>query len=396
MLLTVIGVAGAMVGSPTNAKPVAGIAVLRLGSSAAMGAQHLPRYAYVILGKGEFSYARAVKRSSPKTKVLAYETGMDLVDDCIPSTWLCPAITYQQALAHDTRHPGDPWVLKDPAGRSVVNPSYPHTHLANVGSVSYQRTWVKRVVIAAAKGPFDGILVDNVLGLLSQWTRGRYPTLYPSDRAWERAMTQFVRSTGPALKKRGLYVAISTFKGGADDGSADVAFWRKLAPYVSGLMAEYWEQSSIDLRPFDENPSSWTGHWRGWLGLAAAAQRSGADFFPLQHGQPGDVGTMAYGKASFLLVWDGSGGGYIFSPERPADPWHPAWTTPIGKPAAPRFRVGVGWRRVYTHGTVIVNPDPTRTQLFRLRRSYVDSSGKRVNSVALAPVSAMILTRTTS
>ena len=395
MLLACAAAAAAStaVRSGGGAQPVSGIAVLRLGSSASAGAQHLRRYAYVILGKGEYKYGRQTKRSSPRTKVLAYEAAMDLNDDCAPATWLCPAVTYQQALAHDGRHPKDPWILRDRSGRSLVNPSYPHTHLANVGSVSFQQTWVKRVAAAAAKGGFDGVMVDNVLGLVSGWTRGQYPTIYPTDAAWERAMTRFVRSVGPALKRRGLYIVISTFKGGSDDGSADVAFWKRLAPYVNGLMAEYWEQSPIDLQPFDNNPSYWTGHWAGWLRLADAAQAAGAHFFPLQHGSPGDARTMTYGKASFLLVWNGSGGGYIFSPESGADPWNPAWTTPIGKPVGRRYRVGVGWRRKFTRGTVVVNPDPKRTQVFPLRGRYVGADGAQVRSVALAPVTAMVLRR---
>ena len=204
-------------------------------------------------------------------------------------------------------------------------------------------------------------------------------------------MTRFVRYVGPALKRHRLYVVISTFKGGSDDGSTDAAFWRRLAPYVSGLMAEYWEQSPLDLRPYNASPSEWTGHWAGWLRLADAAQRAGADFFALQHGSPGDVRTMTYGKASFLLMWGGSGGGYIFDPQAWADPWNPAWTRPVGKPLGRRYRVGVAWRRSFTHGTAIVNPSPSSTQTVRLGGSYLQPDGTTVTSVAVPPVTGLIL-----
>ena len=391
VLLACVATAGATIRAAGAPHPVRGIAVVRLGASASTGAEHLHRYSYVILGRGEYRYARSVQRSSPETKVLAYEFGMDIVDDCVPATWLCPAITYQQAAEHDRRHRDDAWILRDPGGNSLVNPHYPHAHLANVGSPTYQRAWVRRVIAANAKGGFDGVLVDNVLGLLVGWSGGRYPTAYPSDAAWEKAMTRFVRYVGPALKKHGLYVAISTFKGGANDGSTDAAFWRKLAPYVSGLMAEYWEQSSIDLRPFDANPSTWTGHWAGWLRLADAAQRAGADFFPLQYAASDDYRMMTYGKASFLLVWNGSGGGYIFEPRNPADPWNSAWTTTIGKPMSARYRVGVGWRRNFTRGTALVNPNPEVKQTFKLGASYTEPGGGVVRSVSVPPVTGLIL-----
>jgi hypothetical protein len=393
VFVSCIAVAGAAYGSGAASakRPVAGIAVLRYGSSARTGVRGLQRYSYVVLGKSAQRYVGRIKRLSPATKVLFYEAAPDLVDNCDAASPGCPAITYQEARHHDARHPHDRWILLDASGRSLVNPHYPHDHLANVGSTSYQHAWAKRVIAAAAAGRYDGVMIDNILGLVSGWTRGSYPTAYPSDSAWEQAMKRFIHYVGPTLKAGGLYVLANTFKGGADDGSTDVAWWKTVAPYVNGLMAEYWQQSPSDLRLFDTNPCCWTGHWYGWLKLAAAAQRSGADFFPVQHGSSTDTRTMTYGKASFLLVWDGSGGGYIFNPRNPADPWNPAWTTVIGKPTRPRRRVGVGWRRNYTRGVALVNPNPFQAQSFPLGRKYITSGGTGLASVTLQPVSAMVL-----
>lgn len=252
-----------------------------------------------------------------------------------------------------------------------MNPHYPYEHLANVGSRSYQRAWVRHAIAATDAARYDGIMMDNVLGLVSGWTGGVYPAAYPSDRAWEKAMSKFVRFVGPALKRRKLYVLANTFKGGSNDGSANVRWWKTVAPYVSGLMAEYWEQTPT-LQPFDVNPCCWTGHWDTRLRLAAAAQGAGADFFPLQYGPSTDTRTMTYGKASFLLVWNGRGGGYMFTPTNPADPWNPAWTTPIGKPSGPRRHVGFGWLRSYTRGVALVNPDPNNAKRSRWAGSTSD------------------------
>jgi Hypothetical glycosyl hydrolase family 15 len=365
--------------------------VLRFGASAELGAPHLRRYAYVVLGKGEFQYAGRIKHLSPQTKVLVYDTAV-LVDNCTPaSSWMCPAITYQRALAHDDSHAGDPWVLRDASGKSLVSPYHRQNHLANLGSTSYQREWVNRVAAAARRGNFDGVMIDNMTARVSDWTRGSYPSRYPSNESWESAMRRFIRFVGPALRTRGLYVLANTYKGGPSDGSADVAWWSWVAHYVNGLMDEFWEQSPLDLKLFDTNPCCWTGNWNGWLRLAAAAQRAGADFFPVQYGSPSDVRTMSYGKASFLLVWDGSGGGYIFEPQAVADPWNPAWTTNIGKPAGKRRRVGAAWRRSYTRGIVLVNPDPSREQSFRLKGRFIGVRGPVSGSVTLQPVSALIL-----
>ena len=74
------------------------------------------------------------------------------------------AITYQQALAHDSAYPNDPWVLKNSSGASIVAPAYKNSHLANVGSASYQKQWLANVTRVIKKFGFDGVYIDSVLG----------------------------------------------------------------------------------------------------------------------------------------------------------------------------------------------------------------------------------------
>ena len=92
---------------------------------------------------------------------------------------------------------------------------------------------------------YDGTTLDNVSANISWWApAGVYPTLYPSDSAWEPAMKSFIAYAGPQLKAQGLYVRASAGKRGPNDGSATKAWWTTLAPYVSGLLVEYFEQAS--------------------------------------------------------------------------------------------------------------------------------------------------------
>ena len=103
---------------------------------------------------------------------------------------------------------------------------------------------------------------------------------------------------------------------------------------------------------------------------------------------------MTYGKASFLLKWNGKGGAYFwdyYASGTANNPWDPNWTMDIGTPTAAMYSVGSGaFRRDYTAGTVIVNPMLT-TQTFSLGGTYTTASGASVSSVTLAPTSAAIL-----
>ena len=69
------------------------------------------------------SLVSTVKSASPSTLVLQYKEAMSLADDCGTAVDGCrTGITYQQAAAHDSANPSDPWILRDSAGQA--DPKY--------------------------------------------------------------------------------------------------------------------------------------------------------------------------------------------------------------------------------------------------------------------------------
>jgi hypothetical protein len=204
-------------------------------------------------------------------------------------------------------------------------------------------------------------------------------------------MVKFMAFVGPQLKAQGLYVRAT---GGKKSGSAAYKTWFQiLAPYVNGLENEYFEQAGSDFKLYNIDPTDWHGDWLGWLGLVDVAQNAGIDFYGGMRGDATETGKMMYGKASFLLAWNGKGGGFFWASKVPSvDPWNPAWTTDVGTPTAARYQVGVGWRRNYSAGTVLVNPSASSAQTFDLGASYTTPGGQTVTTVTLQPTTAMILT----
>jgi hypothetical protein len=109
----------------------------------------------------------------------------------------------------------------------------------------------------------------------------------------------------------------------------------------------------------------------------------GTDFIAGGHGIATDTTMMSYGKAAFLLKWNGGGRSvFYWMPTDTSDPWNPAWTTPIGSPSGAMSAVGTGWRRNYSDGTVIVNPNkPGGSSItYSLGASYKTPSGSTVTS----------------
>ena len=208
-------------------------------------------------------------------------------------------------------------------------------------------------------------------------------------------MVSFVSVVGPALRAHGYYVALNAsgwIRGVAGGAEADSAWFEQLGPYVNALSQEYYAETSDGNNTLRSSGSEWYQDWDGDQALIAQTQAMGVDFLGAMHGAPGDTRAMSYGKASFLLEWNGGGGVFNYQTTDNSDPWNPAWTTDIGQPAAVKQQVGVGWMRKYSGGMALVNPSPNDSQTFDLGGTYRTESGSSVTTVTLGPTTGAILT----
>jgi hypothetical protein len=313
---------------------------------------------------------------------LTYFDGMDV------ATTYSTGVPYSQALSNG-------WLLKDAAGNYLINSTY-GTYCADVGSSGYQQAWISNVLAYLTARPgIDGVFIDNTMPDPKSEC-GAYPAEYPSTSAYTAAMLSFVKAVYSVLHTHGYYVALNA---GAyiagdpsyDDGSLTVNWWKELGPYADGLMNEYYDETSTSTRQSRAMGTAWYQHWDGWQRLIGTAQSMGDDFLGLTKQTCTDTAAMMYGKASFLLEWNGGPSAFMFTCGT-TDPANPAWTTSIGQPLGAKVQVGVGWMRHYSEGLVLLNPSPTSTQTFSLGGSYIDPSGATVTSVTLQPTTAMVLT----
>jgi hypothetical protein len=254
-----------------------------------------------------------------------------------------------------------------------------------VGSPGYRRAWLKNVSALLARTRVDGVFIDAVTADVQSLTGGVIPAKYPTQASWERAMANFIAYVGPALKARKFYVLANAIKyvsgdKRSDDASLTSAWWRRIGPSLSGLMSEYFVQSPINISQLRAVGTEWYDHWDGWQNLVSIAQSVGADFFGATRASITNTQAMRYAKASFLLDWDGRGGGLFIECGCP-DPWNRAWTANIGLPVHAKFQRGTGvWQRNYRRGTVIVNATITSVNVSVRGANYT-----------LAPTDALIL-----
>ena len=400
-------------GSVSAATPVAvpAIAAIRLGGEN-YAQTHLPQYETVFLGPGRLADLSYIKQQGPGTRVLQWNDVGFLYKTCAnPTGPTCPtAVSFNEALAHDQANPSDPWILRDAAGNPIGFRGFPNEVYANPGSASYQlraRTNMLRSLTASTPR-WDGVNLDNVERNFynSAGKRSTAPRPRRSirrTRAGTVAARSLFASVGSYLRQQGFYLAANAAVAGDATGEETQLWWSDLASAFDGYTQEYFEQHGFDFSlAYNGNTSA--SDFNDRLRFVDIAQALGKDFFGGMHydllcsAGPSCTmyNAMMYGEAAFKLKWDGSGGGYRMQQTGSIDPWNAAWTQNIGTPSGAMYAVSTGWRRDYTAGTVIVNPNaPSAGPItFNLGANYTDPNGKHVTSVTLQPVRAMILSRT--
>jgi hypothetical protein len=406
-LLVVMSLSSASAATPVA---VPGIAAIRLGGEN-YAQTHLPQYETVFLGPGRLWDLSYIKRYTSRTRVLQWTNISFLSKACgNPAPPTCPtAVGFSEALAHDQANPSDPWILRDAAGNPIGYRAYPGEVYANPGSASYQLRAGQNLIrsLTASTPHWNGVNLDDVernyYNSAGNPIHGTAPSpSYPTNESWYPAAKSLFTSVGSHLRQQGFYVAGNAAVAADATSVATQAWWTDLASAFDGFTQEYFEQHAFD-GSLAYNGNTSAGDFNDRLRFVDIAQKLGKDFFGGMHYDglcaKGPSCTLSdalmYGIAAFKLKWDGSGGGYRMAQTVGIDPWNAAWTRNIGTPVGAMYAVAKGWRRNYTRGTVIVNPKAPGSGAitFRLGATYVAPNGKRVTSVTLQPVRAMILSR---
>jgi hypothetical protein len=206
---------------------------------------------------------------------------------------------------------------------------------------------------------FDGVWIDDV-----NLYPGHGLKLSITDAEYGTAVTRWVSYVGNYIRKRGMKVWINLACNPWDP--AQLANALELAPHVTGINREHWVRYGDISGPFGSLFSSTAGATPPISSLldyavklqAAGALISGVDYGYTPATDP-DRATMTYGRALFLLAWDGRPGSfYAYRPTGSVDAASdPRWMVDIGTPNGPCVRLTDGtYRRTYTQGVVTLNP----------------------------------------
>jgi hypothetical protein len=357
------------------------------------------RYGYVILQDYMYAHVAAIKRANPRTRVLAYlEAPVTRIKACSGTT--PPAysphdsfgINYCYARAH---YPA--WFLTNRSHARLRYADYPQYAVMDIGNPSYQRTWAANAVAAARAGHFDGIYLDDVNTYPGHGIDGKIAKY--TDAAYGRAMAAFMAVAGDRLRAAGLQavgnVAANPWV------SAQRASALHIAAHLTAYSREHYSRYGDICGPFSERFNSTATNGTPPIGYMLAfdraVQATGARLMGVDYGYKRattqDLKTMAYGRAAFLLAWNGRpGSAYIYRPCGTVNPAVATWTVELGLPTGPATLSNGVYTRRYSAGLVVLNSSRGTRRSVTIGAGYRTSAGTAVASrVTLAPETALLL-----
>jgi hypothetical protein len=359
------------------------IGSLRISSTAVAEGGELSGYEYLIMNAWEHGRIASLKATNPRLKVLVYKNSLGTRSDAcrngVDDALLSAGIGYCWA---DRNQPS--WFLTDTTGQRIEFCDYRGVWMMDVGNGGYQARWLSNVSAEISERGWDGVFIDDVNANQSYHLCGRTIAKYPAESHQAAATRSFLAAVGPALRSAG-HLAI------ANVSSTTPAIWQDWLQFPSGVMQEYFTKWGTGAdRHFTGND------WIYRQSFYQAAQQAGKIFLGLTYAPPGDVRSMRYSRASFLMDWNGGPSAVIFEPVRSnwtggGDPWSPEWTIDIGTPTGAKLAVGHGFRRNFTGGTAVINISASAAQTFDLGATFLMPDGAQVTTVTLQPATALIL-----
>ena len=244
-------------------------------------------------------------------------------------------------------HPS--WFLRDRTGHIIEWSDWRGLYPMDVADPGYQQTWSDNVLAELRAHRWDGVMMDDVLTILSHSTVDkRVSTRIPDNAAQYAATTSFLSHVAPQIRRAG-YLAVPNLSVEWNNWQTTLADWTR---YVSG-----WE---------NEHFTNWPGSserfvgadWQWKFDLARWLAARDVPLLAVSYGSAGDLVGQTYHRATWLLSWNGRTGASIYVPDEVASShWLPAATQSIGRPLAPAVQHPDGtWTRRFSRGIVAVNP----------------------------------------
>jgi hypothetical protein len=239
------------------------------------------------------------------------------------------------------QHPD--WFLLDQNGNRIVDRN---SYYMDPGNREYRTFWLQRASALQEQFHWDGIFIDNVEASLSKLTEeGIVPAKYPNDVSYQSAIEGFLAYLrDDYFQPRGEPVLANIIS------IEDWNVWLRYLQYLDGAMIEAF---AVDWSNDYRSPANWE------LQMEAVDRALSQDkaLILVSQSEGPDPDRQQFALASYLLIADEKvsfrytdAAGYqqilLFD----------NYAMDLGKPLGPRKKEAGSWRRDFSNGYILVNP----------------------------------------
>jgi hypothetical protein len=340
-----------------------GLLAYDTGQPTALG--NTSRYKYVVVQENQFGVIPTIKRMNPDTKVLAYmNTSADSRTNCSTHSdepHLQGASFGINYCWVNRYHPD--WFLKDRSGNRLHFADYSFAMQLDPGNQAFADAWAAGVYANAKKDGFDGIWIDDLNIDPGHGLNGRFAKY--TDEQFGAASERWGSRVGDYLRSHGMIVIANV--GMQPWISYRLADTLAMAKHLTAVNREHFVRYGDICGPFGERfnntATNGTPPLSSMFDYTNKLQAQGTRFTGVDYGYSNstseDVKTMTYGRALFLLSWNGSSGSaYFFRKCGVEDTAASAWTANLGLPTG-SVQTGANGilTRKFQHGMVVLNPN---------------------------------------
>ncbi len=246
------------------------------------------------------------------------------------------------------------WFLLDLNGQRIVlqdgNSSW---YLMDPGSSGWRSFYLERVKKFQADPGWDGVFLDNVpVTLAFREADGTLPAAYPNDIRYQAAMQEFLKFLYEEYfqpNRKLLFANLVSRKNDTD--------WVNHINYLDGAMHEGW---AIDWPDGYRSAETWEKHMK----LAEQTQQLGKYIILVSQGTQQDTTLQRFAFASYMLINQGRAAFRYANSDDYNEIWfYDNYAINLGDALGNRYQVGSAWKRDFSNGSVLVNPETHEVEI---------------------------------
>ena len=248
----------------------------------------------------------AIKKINPNTEIFNYQLGRATrADQDLTNIPYSGTINrWNVSRGHSKGSVTDNYnqfVLLDSGNNEIINPSFKHEILLDIGNPTLQDYWIEAIVTDVVGQPWeaDGLFVDVMTMMRSSMSA--MPVKYPTDTAWSKAMNSFINAIADDLNKKNQKIWCNRTNVGSEFGynaylSLDATANPPYAVFDEGVFAVEWGRKDAVIK-FTDLPT-----WKRQVDIMSQIHNSKVTLLSHIPIADGASGNDNYGKP--LNSWD--------------------------------------------------------------------------------------------